>query len=76
MLTRKEVIEYYCNKMGFDPGNFTFYQVYGLFRLAVIAQQIYYRYFRKQTHNPAFKNFWIMVHYLNWRSRKLIKASR
>lgn len=76
MMTRNEVIEYYCGKMDFNPGNFTFYQVYGLFRLAVIAQQIYYRYFHKQTRNPAFKNFWIMVHYLNWRCRKLIKALR
>jgi len=75
MLTRKEMIDYYCRKMGFDSRNFTFYQVYGLFRLAVIAQQIYYRYYHKQTRNPAFKNFWLMVHYLNWRSRKLINEA-
>ncbi len=72
MLTRNEVIEYYCEKTGFNPDGFTFYQVYGLFRLAVIAQQIYYRYYHKQTRNPAFKYFWVMVHYLNWRCRKLI----
>jgi aminoglycoside phosphotransferase (APT) family kinase protein len=58
--------------MGFDPGNFTFYEVYGLFRLAVIAQQIYYRYYHKQTTNPAFKNFWLMVNYLIWRCNKII----
>lgn len=73
MLTRKEVIQYYCDKMGFEAKNFTFYEVYGLFRLAVIAQQIYYRYHHKQTNNPAFKRFWILVHYLNWRCKKLIK---
>lgn len=73
MLTRKEVIHYYCQKMGFEPNNFTFYEVYGLFRLAVIAQQIYYRYYHKQTSNKEFKKFWILIHYLNWRCKKLIK---
>ncbi|GIV34641.1 MAG: aminoglycoside phosphotransferase [Chitinophagales bacterium] len=76
MFTRQEVIAYYCDRMGFNPADFTFYQVYGLFRLAVIAQQIYYRYFHRQTRNPAFRHFWIMVHYLNWRCRRLIKEKR
>lgn len=75
MLTRKEVIAYYCGKMGFEPKQFTFYEVYGLFRLAVIAQQIYYRYYHKQTNNKEFKNWWILVHYLNWRCRKAIKQA-
>ena len=73
MLTRKEVIKYYCEKMNFEAKNFTFYEVYGLFRLAVIAQQIYYRYYHKQTNNKAFKNWWILVTYLNWRCKKAIK---
>ena len=73
MLTRKEVIKYYCEKMNFEAKNFTFYEVYGLFRLAVIAQQIYYRYYHKQTNNKEFKNWWILVTYLNWRCKKLIK---
>ncbi len=73
MLTRKEVIEYYCTKMNLEAKNFTFYEVYGLFRLAVIAQQIYYRYHHKQTNNKAFKNWWILVHYLNWRCKRAIK---
>ncbi|MFN8296407.1 MAG: phosphotransferase family protein [Chitinophagales bacterium] len=72
MLTRKEVIEYYCSKMNYEAKNFTFYEVYGLFRLAVIAQQIYYRYYHKQTNNKEFKNWWLLIHYLNWRCRKLI----
>ncbi|MBK9329664.1 MAG: phosphotransferase family protein [Sphingobacteriales bacterium] len=75
MLTRKEVIRYYCDKMGFEPKQFTFYEVYGLFRLAVIAQQIYYRYYHKQTRNKEFKKFWILIHYLNWRCKKAINQS-
>ena len=75
MLTRDEVVDYYCEKMGFDKSGWDFYEVFGLFRLAVIAQQIYYRYHHKQTDNPAFKNIWILVHYMNWRCKKIIKNS-
>lgn len=73
MLTRQEVINYYCDKTGQSGIDMTFYEVFGLFRLSVIAQQIYYRYAHKQTNNPAFKNFWFVVHYLHWRAKRLIK---
>lgn len=81
MLTRQEVIDYYLDKMnaekmGIDIGDFRFYAVYGLFRLAGIAQQIYYRYHHKQTDNPAFKNFWLFVHYLLWRCKRTIKTGK
>ncbi|MDG1904207.1 MAG: phosphotransferase family protein [Arenicella sp.] len=74
MLSREEVIKYYLDKTGYAPKDMRFYEVYGLFRLAGIIQQIYYRYYHKQTRNPAFKNMWIMVHYLMHRCRKAIKA--
>ncbi|NRA70432.1 MAG: phosphotransferase family protein [Gammaproteobacteria bacterium] len=74
MLTRTQVIEYYCQKTKIDVDEFTFYEVYGLFRLAAIAQQIYYRYHHGQTNNPAFKHFWVFVHYLLWRCKKAIKS--
>ena len=73
MLTRKEVVAYYCKKMSITVDDFTFYEVYGLFRLAGIVQQIYYRYHHGQTNNPAFKNFWIFVHYLMHRCKKAIR---
>ncbi|WJG08550.1 phosphotransferase family protein [Aliiglaciecola sp. LCG003] len=76
MFTRAEVIEYYLDKTGYKVDDFTFYEVYGLFRLAAIAQQIYYRYHHKQTNNPAFKHIWFFVHYLLWRCKKSIKKAR
>lgn len=75
MLTRDEVVDYYCQKMGFDQSLWPFYEVFGLFRLGVIAQQIYYRYHHKQTDNPAFKHFWIFVNYINWRCKNIISKS-
>ncbi len=72
MLTRKQVIDYYLEKTNSSVDDFRFYEVYGLFRLAVIAQQIYFRYHHKQTNNPAFKNLWFFVHYLMYRCRQVI----
>lgn len=72
MLTRQEIVARYLEKTNRTVQNWQFYEVYGLFRLAVIAQQIYYRYHHRQTRNPAFKNFWIVVNYLHWRCRRII----
>lgn len=75
MLTRRQVIDYYCRRTGLHPENWTFYEVHGLFRLSAIVQQIYYRYHHGETRNPAFRHFWIFVHYLHHRCRKTIKKS-
>ncbi|MFW0785445.1 phosphotransferase family protein [Gordonia sp. CPCC 206044] len=57
MITRAEFVERYCERMGFEmtPERWRWYEVFGQFRLAVIAQQIYYRYYHGQTSNEAFK---------------------
>jgi aminoglycoside phosphotransferase (APT) family kinase protein len=73
MLTRREVVEHYLSRTGRKADNWAFYETYGLFRLAVIIQQIYYRYHHRQTRNPTFKNFWLLVHYFEWRCKRLIR---
>ncbi|HEX8626954.1 MAG TPA: phosphotransferase family protein [Catenuloplanes sp.] len=75
MLTRREVLERYAERSGLAVDDWAFYEVFGLFRLAVIAQQIYYRYHRRQTRNPAFRHFWLVVGYLDWRCRRLIRRA-
>lgn len=72
MPTRREVVDYYLSKTGFSPRNWTFYEVYGLFRLAVIAQQIYLRYHRGESKNPAFRWLWLFSYYLEWRCERLL----
>ena len=72
MLTRQEIVEYYSERTGLPVDGWGFYEVFGLFRLAVIAQQIYYRYHHGHTTNPAFKDFWIVVGYLESRCSALI----
>lgn len=59
MLTREEYVAAYLERSGrsVTPEQWRFYEVFGLFRLAVIAQQIYYRFFHGQTSNQAYAVF-------------------
>ncbi|MDX1457359.1 MAG: phosphotransferase family protein [Marinobacter sp.] len=75
MLTREEVVEYYLQRSGLQVANFDFYEVYGLFRLAVIIQQIYYRYYHGQTKDQRFAGFGQAANYLEQRCQQLIKGS-
>jgi len=76
MLSRDEVVDHYCTEMGFamTPELWRFYEVFGLFRLAVIAQQIYYRYFHGQTTNESYAIFGPAAQYLEVRCRSIIEA--
>jgi aminoglycoside phosphotransferase (APT) family kinase protein len=74
MLTRREVVDYYLRRSGLSTPDWRFYEVFGLFRLAAIIQQIYFRYHHGQTKNPAFKRFWLLVNYFDWRCRKVLRA--
>jgi aminoglycoside phosphotransferase (APT) family kinase protein len=71
MPTRAELAEYYGARTGRVVGNWVFYEVFGLFRLAAILQQIYYRFHLGQTTNPAFQDFWSLVTYLEVRCQAL-----
>lgn len=64
MPTRHEIVRNYCNQMGFTDVDWRFYEVYGLFRLAVILQQIWARYRAGETTNPAFAQFGAAVNVL------------
>ncbi len=74
MLTRREILDLYRDRTGLDTSNFTFYLVYGYWRLAVILQQIYYRYFHGQTQDERFKTFGIAVQQLGGHCQHLIVA--
>jgi len=71
-MTRQELIDYYSKKTGRSIQSFRFYYCFGLFRLAVIAQQIYYRFYHGQTKNPRFGWFAYGVKILEQVSSQLI----
>ena len=72
MPTRREFIAKYLELTGRRCDDFTFYEVFGLFRLSVIIQQIWARYRAGQTSNPAFKGFGVGVNILINRAQRLI----
>jgi aminoglycoside phosphotransferase (APT) family kinase protein len=75
MLTRREVVAYYGERSGWSVASFDFYEVFGLFRLMVILQQIYRRFVLAQTTNPRFADFGQAAAYLGRRCRNLIDGS-
>ncbi len=53
-MTRQELFTRYSEKTGFTTDHLHFYCGYGLFKLAVIIQQIYARFVRGNTQDPRF----------------------
>ena len=72
MPTREEFVQKYLQLSGRRCDDFTFYEVFGLFRLAVIIQQIWARYRAGQTTNPAFAGFGDACNTLINRAERLI----
>jgi aminoglycoside phosphotransferase (APT) family kinase protein len=73
MLTRREAVEHYRQRTGLAIEDWVFYEVFGLFRLATIIQQIYRRYHRRETRNRAFRHYWLAVRYLDRRCVGIIR---
>ena len=52
--TREEVLERYAARTNLNVSNIKFYEVFAVFKLAVVLQQIFYRYHRGQTDDARF----------------------
>ena len=70
-----EFLERYSARTGLDTSAFGFYLIYGYFRLAVILQQIYYRYYHGQTRDRRFAGFGHAVNALGGHARRLIERA-
>jgi aminoglycoside phosphotransferase (APT) family kinase protein len=53
-LTRRELVERYAEQTGRDVSDVLFYYSFGLYKIAVIVQQIYARYVRGHTSDARF----------------------
>jgi len=53
-LTRAQLVERYAATTGCDPGDMCFYLTFARFKVAVIIQQIYYRYAKGLTQDARF----------------------
>ena len=56
-VTRRELVNMYADASGRDTSNILYYYVFGTFKIAVIAQQIYARYVKGFTRDVRFANF-------------------
>jgi aminoglycoside phosphotransferase (APT) family kinase protein len=55
--TRDQFLQRYARQTGRDVGRVGYYEVLGVFKLAVILQQIFYRFQLGQTQDARFRNF-------------------
>ena len=75
-LSRIEVAERYAVRTGRDVSRIVFYYVYGLFKIAVIAQQIYYRYKQGLTKDERFAGLLDAVRILGRTASRAIEQGR
>src|SRR5262249_34095127 len=71
-LTRDEIIARYAARSGRDVSAIQFYETFALFKIAVVIQQIYFRYVRGQTDDSRFANFGERVDYLARHAARLL----
>ena len=62
--TRDQFVDRYAERTGRDLAHIGYYEVLGIFKLAVILQQIYCRFRRGQTNDARFQDFDKRVHSL------------
>ena len=70
--TRQELVTRYAEKTGRDLSLLNYYEVFALFKLAVVLQQIYVRFHRGQTQDERFRHFDRRVHNLIEQAAALI----
>lgn len=69
-LTRREAVERYGRRRGIDVSAMPYYYVFGLFKIAVVLQQIYYRYHVGQTQDERFQYFGQGAELLLWKAKE------
>ena len=74
-LTREEIIDLYEKATDRDLSRIVFYETFARFKVAVVIQQIYFRYVRGQTRDERFANLDVMVKQLAQDALELAQRS-
>ena len=74
--TRDEFVALYAEKTGRDLSALRWHEVLGVFKLAVIVQQIYYRFWRGQTSDDRFRDFDKRVKALTEHAARMVEQIR
>jgi len=75
-LTRGELLTYYAQRSGREVTDPVFYYVYGLMKIAVIVQQIYFRYCQGLTKDPRFAGLDALVKACGLQAQQAIARNR
>ena len=75
-LTRGEIATYYAERSAREVTDPVFYYVYGLMKIAVIVQQIYFRYRQGLTKDPRFAGLHALVRACGIQAQGAIAANR
>lgn len=70
---RDEVLQCYAAASGRDLSRIAFYEAFALFKVAVVIQQIYFRFKRGQTMDERFARFDVRVRHLATQAAKVAK---
>jgi aminoglycoside phosphotransferase (APT) family kinase protein len=62
--TRDEIVERYAAQSARNLSNIRFYEIFAVFKIAVVIQQIYFRYVQGQTKDERFATFNARVEFL------------
>jgi aminoglycoside phosphotransferase (APT) family kinase protein len=62
--TKPEIVERYAARSGRDLSGIRFYEIFAVFKIAVVIQQIYFRYVQGQTTDARFASFGARVEFL------------
>ena len=73
--SRREIVRRFQQRTGLAVDHFPFYFCFGLFRLAVIGQQIYYRYYHGLTKDSRFKAMVEKTHCLQRMCELVVKGA-
>ena len=71
-LTPRELVERYAARSGRDVTRLKFYETFALFKIAVVVQQIYFRFVKGQTVDPRFAGLGERVTYLARRAASFL----
>src|SRR5262245_3216036 len=75
-LSKSEIVERYASRSGRDVSAIRWYETFALFKIAVVIQQIFYRYKRGQTDDARFATFDERVAYLARQAEMLSNQGR
>lgn len=74
--TREQFLDHYAKATGRDLTHIGFHEVLGIFKLAVIVQQIYQRFVKGQTRDERFSQFYLRVRSLTEAAARRIEEQQ